>query len=902
MAHRSPTGGNIHILGSKHNLSKLPSPRGVADLSPQNQPSPQYNKIPEREERRVQNEQPPKDPLKMVENAAFLKANSIFLNDMLENLLRTIVVNLQRIQVVDTIRHDSLYKEYTTKQIAPQQVGGYDANKMAQLRKSLDYLLSDSFHDFGKGRNPYFPATIYANQFIDVKLQKLQALIKNIYHGSYQQKDHPDFLKKYLLESKFEESVKVDFLTSELIGDVPDINYFFSENGPINWPVKRQESIADAIVGDIARTKMVSTVKESSVGDWYYIYDACVPSRIHGNIGGKQAFTLAKIWDPSKSIKFSKNELFEATNKNTKLVPEKTQYEGNTIYDWTKEDGQSLYDAIYGDLLHVDTIANKRLIQLRLAVANDEKCYLCIKIANKPFIIDGGFSVNELSAGLYYAELSGDFRQSVQAPNQKIPVNYLPPDIVKPTYRIQKLVEIIDELKNQKLTKEQIISTLLRFKSSGDHGQSKMCQLINNELKEFCIFVSGDNLACVEAISLLNIPVLMRYYSPSNSSKEDDEEEDEEDEPSNVCRIDGTFFVCLYLPVGNNPEKLKAKIEEQVDRIQDLLPYWSVNPNEQRPIIETINILNEKMQRFFDTPFDTSAEKQRDDLLAESLRITSGQLEVLKKMPANIDEGKRLLQLLKSYADNLYLLYYWQTNGFQNVYNEMGVDPKILEPFDEKLEAASENLKRKRITSPIIVTNILQQFEGRTTVNPKDLYSVPELTTLREQLEESFKTNISKLKDVFGLNDENMEKVKNIVRDIKETANRDLLKRIGEIKTKGLGLHLKDILTKSLLQSGPEISFSVPSVKGNTKTVARKMAKIEKAKKMKPKPSQRPSQQTRKRERSAEKSQTQTQKRQKLSEPVVLPKGSNKRKGGPSPGSRNNRRPGSQTRKRQTVR
>ena len=79
MAHRSPTGGNVHILGSKHNLSKPPSPRGVADLSPQNQLSPQYNKKPEREDRRVQNEQPQKDPLKLVENSAFLKANSIFL-------------------------------------------------------------------------------------------------------------------------------------------------------------------------------------------------------------------------------------------------------------------------------------------------------------------------------------------------------------------------------------------------------------------------------------------------------------------------------------------------------------------------------------------------------------------------------------------------------------------------------------------------------------------------------------------------------------------------------------------------------------------------------------------------------------------------------------------------------
>jgi len=447
-----------------------------------------------------------KKPKQLVEYAVFLKANSIFSSDTLENILRNIVVNLQHIQIINMFL-DPKYQEYIKNlPVVTNQTGGYDVSDMDKVRKSLDYLLSDSYHDFGKGRNRYFPHTIYANMFADVKHEKIQALIKNIYHGAFTERDNPDFLLNYLLKSKFEEQVKVDFLTGELVGDIPDISYFFSENGPDNWPSTRKKSIEDAIIGEIARTKMGEVINETSVGDWYYIYDACVPGRIHANIGGKQALTLAKIWDPSKAGKISKRELFESNNTKTTLISqgtnshmEKENRVNYTIFDWVTNtnEGKSLYDEIYDDLLHINTLPNKSLIKLRLAVSDDEMCSLCIKIADKYFIIDSGFSVNELSAGIYYVEMSGKIKQTVEQTTQLIKVSYLPPDMSSPSPRILKLVEIIDELKDHMNT-QQIISTLLRFKSSGDHGQSKMCQIINHELKEFCMFVSGDNLACVD--------------------------------------------------------------------------------------------------------------------------------------------------------------------------------------------------------------------------------------------------------------------------------------------------------------------------------------------------------------------------------------------------------------------
>ena len=792
----------------------------------------------------------PADPRQLVENAAFLKANSIFANDTLENLLRNIVVKLQRIQLIDamdTIRHDSIYQEYVKQKLQTQDVdvakqppnigenkmtGGYELNKINQVRESLDKLLSDSFHDFGKGRNRYFPYTIYANRFVDVKHEKIQALIHNIYHGSYTQKDHPDFLYNYLLGSKFEEQIKVDFLTGDLVGDISDISYFFSESGPMNWPSTRQDSIKDAIIGEVARTKMGEVINKNSVGDWYYIYDACVPGRIHANLGGKQALTLSKIWDPSKASKIQKSELFESINTASALVSEGT-HDGYTIFDWIRNERnrKSLYDEIYSDLLHIETLSNKSLIKLRMALSDDEMCSLCIKIADKHFIIDSGFSVNELSAGIYYVEMSGKIKQTEIQKTQTIKVSYLPPDMTNPSLRIKKLLEIIDELKDH-MNKEQIISTLLRFKSSGDHGQSKMCQIINHELKEFCMFVSGDNLACVEAISLLDIPVLMRYYSPSNSTKDDDDDDDdeaeEEDEgPNDVCEISGKFFICLYLPVGNNHEKLNAKIVEQVDRIQDLLYYWVERPVNE-PIITIITNLNNKIEVFFNEPFDINTEQKRDALLSEAQNITSVMLESLKNSEVDIDVGKKQLQLLKSFADNLYLLYFWQTNGFQRIYNQTGVDNTILEQFDQKLDAASANLKRKKLTTPILITSILESFEGRTTINPTDLYNVPELTQLRNQLDESFKADVSRLKSEFSLNDENMEKVKNIVRDIKKKANMDLLQQIENIKIKGIGLHLYKIIENSLLKQGPEISSGILLQKNKIMTISKKLSKLSK--------------------------------------------------------------------------
>ena len=838
-----------------------------------------------------------KDPHQLVENAAFLKANSIFLNDTLENLIRSIVVNLQRTQIIDTIDaiiKDPTYQTYIKQKKETEQVGGYDPEKMSQVRKSLDYLLSDSFHDFGKGRNPYFPNTIYRNLFVDVKYEKIKALTQNIYHGNYQQKDHPDFLYNYLSGSKFEEQVKVDFLTGELVGDIPDISYFFSENGLMNWPVKRQESIKDAIIGDVARTKIIDVIKENSVGDWYYIYDACVPSSIHANIGGKQALTMAKIWDPSKASTISKNELFESTHKNATLVSEGTysqlengQRASYTIFDWKRKSDprESLYDKIYSDLLHLETISKKSLIKLRLAVSDENKCSVCIKIADKHFIIDSGFSVNELSAGLYYAEMSpNDYRQDIQQKTDKIRRDYLPPDITNPSSRIKKLVEIIDELKNH-MDKKQIISTLLRFKSSGDHGQSKMCQIINNVLKEFCMFVSGDNLACVEAISLLDIPVLMRYYSPSSSSKDDeDEDEDEEDGSSGTCRINGTFFVCLYLPTGNNPDKLKAKLEEQVYRIQELLFYWAEGETRE-PVEVAIDTLNAKIEKFFENPFDANVETQRDDLLREVRKITIIQIDDLKKVPENIEEGKKRLQLLKSFADNVYLLYYWQTDGFKNIYNA-SVDKTILESFDTKLDRVKANLKRKRIEYPIIISNIIEQFEGRTTINVNDLYSVDKLSQIREQLKASFIHDVSRLKSEFSLDDGNTRKVETIVRNIKNEANKHLLNEIGNIKVVGIGMPLKTIIAKSLLQDGHEMSFSVTVPVKKKITFSRKIAKISKIAKIAKISKIRPTTNvTRGRQSTSKtrKSSSKVKSRKIQSLPNVLAK---KRRGSPSPGSR----------------
>jgi hypothetical protein len=825
---------------------------------------------------------------------------------------------------------DPTYQTYIKQEKEKEQVGGYDSEKMNQVQKSLDFLLSDSFHDFGKGRNPYFPSIIYRNAFIDMKYEKIKALTKNIYHGTYHEKDHPDVLHDYLLGSKFEEQVKVDFLTGELVGDIPDISYFFSDAPPMDWPSKRLTSIKDAVTGDAARTNIARIIGDNSVGgNWYYIYDACVPSRIRANIGGKQALTLAKIWDPSTASKISKKELFESTHKETSLISEGTysQVENGhrisyTIFDWNMKE-KSLYDKIYGDLLHLETIPNKSLIQLRLAVSDENKCSVGIKIGDKYFIIDSGFSVNELSAGLYYAEMSpNDYRQDIQQKTDKIRRDYLPPDMKTPTpYRIQKLVEIIDELKNQKMSKEQIISTLLRFKSSGDHGQSKMCQIINNKLKEYCMFVSGDNLACVEAISLLDIPVLMRYYSQSSSSNDDDENEEEEPEArSETCKVEGSFFLCLYLPTGNNLDKVNSKIAEQVDRIQELLPYWvadevlpdrvadevlpdrvdEVLPGTRKPsLYETVNTLNKNIEEFFQSQFDSSVEEQRDKLLKRAYAISNMQIEDLKKPADDIEEGKKRLSLLKSFADNLYLLYYWQTGGFQNIYNESSLDKTILEPFDAKLDAVTNNLKRKRIEYPTIISTIIQQFNGRATINMPDLYSVDELSKIREQLKVSFERDVSRLKSVFSLDDGNMKRVESIVQKIKNDENERLLAEIETISVKGIGFNLKNIIEQSLLNA-PTVSFSVtvPTIKKPSMSMPKKIAKAAKAARRKPSKIRPTTNVTRRRQpsKTRAKATKTTRKTQSLPKNVPVKKSTQKRTTAnkrtrprtPTPGSRSN--------------
>ena len=466
--------------------------------------------------------------------------------------------------------------------------GHIDDVANGNLNAELAFQSTDTQHDFKPGRNKVYPRAmqggakngIYSGGASIVNksngllvYNKLNAVIGSV----------PTYGNDYIMSSPiaFEEDTKTDYLLGELAGGLEDMYYYWTckDDIPSNWNKKRQ-AFFGLQGGDTVKVQSINTlvfdVKQRDYSGW--VLDACVSGRVSSALGQRKK-NLANIWDPVRGT-FSANELVEniETTKLSRSPVSATETgtisSSYTIYNCIIQEagdfaGKSLYDVVYDRLLN--GISDNLNIKLRLAVNTQNICHVAIIITVngtlRTFVINSGFSVEQLSRGLRYIDDICDGRSDTS--NVDITLKSII-DFVYSTLTVSD-----DE-------KCRIIQTMLyRFKSSGDHGTSDMVKILNAIGLNY-LFLSGDNLAYVYAMSsvgaVLNdvdkglpTPTVATYYRSNAKTEDGDDEEEDDDVPvSNADQIDGNHFIVAYFPSGDDLPKKYIKLLENLNALYGL--------------------------------------------------------------------------------------------------------------------------------------------------------------------------------------------------------------------------------------------------------------------------------------------------------------------------------------------
>jgi len=548
--------------------------------------------------------------------------------NLVENILKT---EFEEINMI---------KETLFNFLLPQNMykGGHENEKRnEELTLELKYGPGDSQHDFkpSKTRNFIFPNEIKTSKQPTniVNGTKVLDAISRITLNSQGTKTR--ILNSYFEKSPnaFEEDVKVDYLLGDLAGKLDDISYYFTcgpkshiwDDVTKNWQDKRRDFFKTNEPLD-SIDLLFEAVQEHGIE--YWLYDACMDSNIRKGLTPPEFFSLAKIWDPSTSSKHPLSQLSEyklsnednngnskftkiviqpnnkySTKENQTIIPE--DYE---LYDWTNENNESYYDKIYDDLLNQDLLTRNLgiKIKLRIAAHKDNKSKsksnnstekicavaICVYVQDSfhsVIFVDSGFSVKELSIGMHYIE-TGESIFDLGTKHIEINEN------------LYKLINILDNIwtnlssNNSTIrsmfNKTEYYKLLLRFKSSGDHGQGEMVKLLNLLLNKPTVFLSGDNLAYVYSIAD-ETPTIARYYSPRTPTSDEQEEDDEDDDAVHS----GPQFVVAYFPMKDTVEKYKKLFNKKISIIGSLIDpnYSNPNYNEKDKIVKNEFVIDEDL-------------------------------------------------------------------------------------------------------------------------------------------------------------------------------------------------------------------------------------------------------------------------------------------------------------------
>ena len=652
----------------------------------------------------------------------------------------------------------------------PTRGGHEDPTKNQEVVNELDYHEPDSQHDFNATRQTFFPSRAKGKPSGEASRMVLDVLNKILEDAPPGQS--APLLAKYYTNSAsaFESNIKVDYLLGDIAGKIDDISYYFSDKEVVakltaTGDKEAKQTYFSTITMDPIN-KLFLDIKK--LGIEYWLFDAVGSSRVKNNINQQaeegRYITLANMWDPSKLS----NPLFQditeqvlASQSNTSILvqqpvsPTLMSEPGYTIWDWQRtvdENGNriaepvSLYDEIYYPLLNQDQLRTTYAINIQIRLAkpdiptNPVQVALCIFKGGtllKVFILKEGFSVDILAKAMTLIELG--FPADLQA---KYTAAFTKNELQKGFKTLMELVLLIQYNtfgdprpgnKPDTWVNDQYIKLLLRFKSSGDHGQAKMVKVINKYLKKTVggVFVSGDNLAYVYSIAG-EIPTIAQYYG---AKKEQDtkEEADEDDDGEDVTAVAsdivevGKQYYIGYFPMKESQEKYVQYMNRRISVLGTIYgtlvgstdvyrnPNYAdpptvqrlVSPEEIQNFVEGLNalrsvVINQNLLPIFRTYIQTNIAAATPEQTQQWLRDTITQgfllnntsiLTMLEWVPPNIDrlmsnipgeeyqEFRRFLGELDTLTDNIYYVQYYhriQQIIRDNVRMVLGKMTKIL--------------------------------------------------------------------------------------------------------------------------------------------------------------------------------------------------------------------------------
>jgi hypothetical protein len=481
-------------------------------------------------------------------------------------------------------------------------IGGHVNNLQQEaFSEALAYGKYDTLHDFKPStRNKIFPQSLIGTKKITTDSgRQLILLLEDILKGVTTTPGSTNMESKlygYIDADPlhFEEDIKTDYLKGDIASTLDDVSYHFElppdKTLPTTWSEPRRDFFKDQTIHSL--DSLFDEIKQNEIN--YWVFDACMSSKIKDKLPAERLVTLANMWDPVKSGLINKSDLGEqilitSIGPSLVLVPDGPSVDGHEIYDW-QFNGTSLYDLIYKDLLnHDDLNTTYNLnIKLRLAINAEEECRVMIKLQHEDaqkkiselkLVIDNGFSVNELAMGLHYIETGEtsvkDTTKTIHLDLQKI-IDFLFNEYKENLKQSSNPFADISQL--SKYYKNEFYKILFRFKASGDHGQAEMVKIINTVLNKPTIFMTGDNLAYAYSISK-EIPTVACYYKASKPKKSET--------PPKLKKSPTSVADPLATPDDDDDEDLdKTKDEDVVDE-DDSAPQYIVGYFPKKDTAET---------------------------------------------------------------------------------------------------------------------------------------------------------------------------------------------------------------------------------------------------------------------------------------------------------------------------
>jgi hypothetical protein len=577
-----------------------------------------------------------------------------------------------------------------------------------KIVNELNIKEADSIHDFkaSDDRNNVFPVEITKaktkasksstgekeNSKNSIILDKISKILSNVVNPKM---NMSDILGDYFRKSpgQFEEDIKVKYLIGELAFGLDDVSYYFTGGkdniSSTKWNELRKSFFETIPVNEI--DKLFEDIKAHNIE--YWIFDACMASYVTKGMLPEKFRTLANMWDPATSANPTLEELGEKIlsdkePRNSSFIEvverptDNSIPNGKKIYDWQNSNGESYYDLIYDELINRDIMTTFYGIKIKIRTAVDEiekknkvkKCSVavCIYVDEKfkyVICIDGGFGVNELAMGMHYIE-TGDITYTKDTKTYNL------------RSELQELIDVLNRYfintgkkrkeSSNEFFKNEYYKLLLRFKSSGDHGQAITVKILNTIFNKATVFISGDALACVYSIAQ-EIPTICRYYKLKGDKEHDDEHEEEEEDHK------GPLFIAGYFPMKDNKEKYEKLFNRRISTIGDLYISEYINPNlNKTPLITEITLEEFKTlkstlvelitqgEAFIDTlqPFKKDIHIDSKTKKSKSAQETGKEDEINILINEKIQEiystnidGKQLITLLESVPNNIDRLF-----------------------------------------------------------------------------------------------------------------------------------------------------------------------------------------------------------------------------------------------------